>query len=256
MKNIVLLALSVAAVAMGQNSETSGNPRIDPGTLAAPKQDATTAAPHRSQKEIAAQQVKDEEKQRILGIVPHFNVYDLSEAVRLSPEQKFELAFKSAVDPFNVGLAGINGAIGQAQNSEPGYGQGIKGYGRRFGAAYLDSFDGTMIGNAMLPAVLHQDPRYLRKGTGNVPGRITYALLSTFRCKGDNGRWQPNVSNLLGNFAAGGISNLYYPSSDRGFVNTYQRTIVVSGEGAIGAVLAEFLPDIARHHHRHHEPQP
>lgn len=195
----------------------------------------------------AKEQLKKEEKQRILGIVPQFNVSNIQNAVRLSPKQKLELAFKTSVDPFTFLFAAIDAGISQAQDGFPGYGLGAAGYGKRFGAYYADAFDGNMIGNALLPIILHQDPRYFRKGTGSFLGRFSYALLSTVRCKGDRGGWQPNVSNVLGNFAAGGISNLYYPPDERGLVKAYQGAIVVSAEGAIGATLAEFWPDVSEH---------
>jgi len=209
----------------------------------------------------AAEEVKRQEKQRILGLIPQFNVSNISNAVRLSPRQKMQLAFKTSVDPFTFLFAGIDSGISQANDSFPGYGLGAEGYAKRFGASYADSFSGTMIGNAFLPIILHQDPRYFRKGTGSFAGRFTYAVLSTIRCRGDSGHWQPNYSNVLGNLAAGGISNLYYPSGERGFVSTYQRAIVVSSQGAIGATLAEFWPDIAhrlfrKHYQKQDPPQP
>lgn len=223
-----------------------------------PKPIATPAVPDvqvptpETERQKAEEEVRQQEKQRILGIIPQFNVSNVSQAVRLSPRQKFGLAFKTSVDPFAFLFAGIDSAISQGEDSFPGYGQGSEGYAKRFAASYVDSFDGTIIGNAMLPILLHQDPRYFRKGTGNFASRFTYAVMSTVRCKGDNGHWQPNYSNVLGNFAAGGISNLYYPSGERGFVQTYQRAIVVSAEGAIGATLAEFWPDIAHRLFRKH----
>jgi hypothetical protein len=212
---------------------------------------ASKADTNESQRQKAEQQVKTEEQQRVLGIFPHFNVWDLNDAVRLSPKQKLELAFKTSVDPVTIAVAGATAGISQAQNSTPGFGQGALGYGKRFAASYLDTFNGTMIGNGLLPALLHQDPRYLRKRSGSIPTRIGYAMLSTFRCKGDNGNWQFNYSNVLGNLASGGISNLYYPQGDRGFVPTYQRAIVVSIQGALGATFDEFWPDISRHLRKH-----
>ena len=197
--------------------------------------------------QLREEQIKNEEKQRVLGILPEFNVSRTGHAVPLTPKQKFGLAFKTLTDPGTFFFAGVVSGIAQAQNSFPGYGQGPDGYAKRFGATYLDTFDGAMIGNAMLPSILHQDPRYFRKGTGNFASRFGYALLSTFRCKTDSGRWQPSYSNLLGNFAAGAVSNLYYPASQRGLVSTYQRAVVVSAQGAIGASISEFWPDIAHH---------
>lgn len=193
------------------------------------------------------EQLKAQKKQRVLGILPEFNVSRVPDAVPLTRRQKFGLAFSTLSDPGTFFFAGVVSGIAQAQNSFPGYGQGVEGYAKRFGATYLDTFNGAMIGNAILPSILHQDPRYFRKGKGNFANRFGYAVLSTFRCKSDSGHWQPNYSNVLGNFAAGAASNLYYPDSQRGFVSTYQRAIVVSAQGAIGASISEFWPDIARH---------
>ena len=105
-------------------------------------------------------------------------------------------------------LAGIE----QAQNHFSGYGQGAEGYGKRFGAGYADTVAGTFIGGAILPSLLKQDPRYFYKGTGSKPSRFRMRIANALICKGDNGRWQTNYSNILGSLAAGGISNLYYPS--------------------------------------------
>ena len=207
----------------------------------------TSMLPAESERQSQEEQLKNEEKQRILGILPQFNVSSLSDTGRLTPQEKFHLAFKSATDPVTFLFAGISSGISQAENSFPGYGQGAEGYAKRFGASYFDNFDGTMIGNAILPSLLHQDPRYFRKGESSFPSRFGYAVFSTLRSKSDSGHWQPNYSNVLGNLAAGAISNLYYPAADRGFVSTYQRAIVVSAGGAIGAVISEFWPDVSRH---------
>lgn len=196
--------------------------------------------------EKAEKEVKQQEHQRILGIVPEFNASNLQNAARLSPGEKFHLAFKSVTDPFTFVAAGLDAGINQWQNDFAGYGQGGEGYAKRFGAAYADNFDATILGNAVFPILLHQDPRYFRKGTGSFVSRAIYAGLSTIRCKGDNGKWQPNYSNILGNLAAGGIANLYYPEGDRGAGLTFKRAFTVSFEGAIGAEFYEFWPDISR----------
>lgn len=210
--------------------------------------------PETDQKKAATtnEQLKKQEHQRILGILPEFNTANLQDAARLTPRQKLRLAFHSATDPATIGISAVAAGISQWQDSYTGYGQGAEGYFKRFGASYADTFDGTMIGNAFLPILLHQDPRYFRKGTGSGSSRFWYAVATTIRCKNDDGRWVPNYSNVLGNLAAGGISNLYYPSSDRGAVLTVERALTVSAEGAIGAVLYEFYPDLQRHFHNKH----
>jgi hypothetical protein len=211
-----------------------------------------TTTPPLSQREQAQHDIKAQEKQRILGVMPEFNTTDNPNAPPLSVGQKFDLAFHSAIDPWQFFLAGVDSGIGQAENSFPGYGQGMQGYGKRFGAAYLDAFDGAMIGNALFPAMFHQDPRYFRRGKGRFWNRFLYAASSTVRCKGDNGKWQWNYSNVAGNLVAGAISNAYYPSSDRGLGLTFERAATVTAEGAIGAELLEFWPDIQRKFFKKH----
>jgi hypothetical protein len=130
----------------------------------------------------------------------------------------------------------------QADDGFSGYGQGTQGYAKRFGASYADSFIGNMIGGAILPSLLKQDPRYFYKGTGSTGSRILYALANAVVCKGDNGHWQPDYSGILGSLAAGGISNLYYPSSNRSGVGlTFENTLIGIGGSGIGNLFQEFL---------------
>jgi hypothetical protein len=99
-----------------------------------------------------------------------------------------------------------------------------------------------MIGGALLPSLLHQDPRYFYKGTGSVTSRALYAISTVVICKGDNGKWQPNYSNVLGNLAAAGISNAYYPSTDRDNARvTIDNALIGTASGAIGSLIQEFL---------------
>ncbi len=120
--------------------------------------------------ELAEKQLKQQEHQRILGIMPAFNAANSGTALPLSPSQKFRLAFKSATDPFTFAFASVDAGINQLQDDYHGYGQGVAGYSKRFGASYLDTFDGTILGNALLPVLFHQDPRYFRRGTGSIEG--------------------------------------------------------------------------------------
>ena len=199
-----------------------------------------------SQQQLAAEQVRQQEKQRIVGVVPNFNVSYNEDALPLSRKQKLHLAFRSTVDPVAFCVAGLDAARSQAQNDFPGYGQGMQGYGKRWGAAYADNFDGTLLGNAIFPILLKEDPRYFRRGTGSFSSRLFYSLSTTVWSRRDNGNRGPNYSNVLGNLAAGGISNLYYPASDRGADLTFERGFTVTAYGALGSVFNEFWPDIAR----------
>lgn len=197
-------------------------------------------------------EVADQEKQRMLGLMPEFNVVNNGDAAPIRAKEKFSLFFHSAFDPFQFAIAGIDAGIEQAENTYPEWHQGFTGLAKRYGAAYADSFDGNLWGNAILPSVLHQDPRYFRIGEGTFKHRLVYSMLSTVRCKGDNGKWQPNISNIAGNIIGGGISNLYYPASDRGVGLTFERGLTVTAEGAFGAFAEEFYPDFLRwRQHRH-----
>jgi hypothetical protein len=212
----------------------------------APGQQAKSAATSPSQQNQAETQPNQEEHQRILGVVPNFNTTDNQNAAPLSARQKFRLAFRSAVDPFTFVAVAADAGISQAENDFPGYGQSAAGYGKRFGASYADSFDGTLWGNAIFPSLLHQDPRYFRKGKGSFTGRLLYAVSTTVWARNDNGTWGPNYANVAGSVVAGGISNLYYPASDRGIGLTFQRSFTVTAEGALGAIGVEFWPDVSR----------
>jgi hypothetical protein len=213
----------------------------------------------------------EEELQRELhqrmagGLMPNFNAVLDGTNLPLTPGQKMRASFRAAIDPYQFAFAAFTSSLGQAENShssytaipgtnpvqymEHGYEQGWGGYGKRFGAAYVDQFDGTIIGNGIFPILLHQDSRYYRMGHGSFRKRFLYSIGTTVYCKGDNGKWQPNYSNILGNIASGGISNLYYPAADRGFELTMEQGFLVSAEGAFGALMIEFYPDIVRHFH-------
>ena len=166
--------------------------------------------------EISVQQMHIAEQQRVLGVFPNFySSFDWNAPPMLA-RQKYELALRSLVDPVTFLSVGAIAGIEQYNNNFPGYGQGMQGYAKRYGAAYADDVSGRMLGNALLPAIFHQDPRYFYKGTGSLHARFFYALKAAVIARGDNGRSEPSYSHILGSFAAGAISNLYYPSSSRG----------------------------------------
>jgi hypothetical protein len=196
---------------------------------------------HETQEEVAEEQIHVEEKQRLFGVVPNFYVTYVPNAAPLDTRQKFQLGWKSLIDPVTFGLAGFFAGIEQANNTYSGYGQGAQGYGKRLGATYADFVTGTVIGSAILPALLKQDPRYFYKGTGTRKSRFFYAVANAVICKGDNGRWQPNYSNMLGTLAAGGISNAYYPASSRGVGLTFENALIGIAGSAGASVFQEFF---------------
>jgi len=194
-----------------------------------------------TQQQIATQQVHVEETQRVLGVIPNYYAVYVWNAAPISPKQKFSLALKTFFDPTTfVAVAAVAG-IEQGLDTFPAWGQDWPGYGQRYGAAYADNFTNNMFTGAIYPILLHQDPRYYYKGTGTIRSRILYAISTAVICKGDNGRWQPNYSAVLGTFTAGAISNAYYPAAQRGVSLTIDNGLIQIASGAFGSLVQEFL---------------
>jgi len=201
----------------------------------------------KSQREKAEEQIKEQEQQRLVGVVPQFNISYRADAVSMTAGQKLRLALRSTTDPVAFGVAFVVAGYHEAMDDDTGFGWGIEGYGKRSGAAYLDAFNGNMIGNGILPAILHQDPRYFRLGHGTVTHRMLYSLATNVMCKHDNThKWEPNYSNVGGNIISGAISNLYYPSSNSGIGQTFTNGFIVTAEGGLGSIFDEFWPDVSR----------
>jgi hypothetical protein len=207
--------------------------------------------------ELADVQVKEQEKQRVFGVIPNFYVsYDANPAP-LTAKHKFELAWKSASDPVTLIGVGVLAGIDQAGDRWGAYGQGAQGYAKRYGASYANVFASTFIGGAIMPSVLKQDPRYFYKGSGSKRSRILYAVASSVMCKGDNGHWQPNYSNVIGSFAGAGLEALYIPANDRrgsGFV--VSSALIRLGETSLAGVLQEFVFSKLTHGPRRSASQP
>ena len=191
--------------------------------------------------ELAEQQVRIAEGQRVAGIIPNFySAYDW-DAPPMLAKQKFKLSFRSLIDPVSiVTVAGIAGAE-QYKGLFPGYGSGIEGYGKRFGAAYANRFAGDMLSRAAFPAIFHQDPRYFYKGKGSVSSRALYAISRAVVTRTDDGLLRPNYSEVLGDFSAGAISNLYYPQADRGVSLVMLNGATGVGANAVSNLIREFL---------------
>jgi hypothetical protein len=237
----------LAILATGFASQTSSG-TLHPGEILTLSQIAMALAPALTEVrvmpprvEVAEVQIKEQEKQRVLGVIPNFYVSYIPDAAPLTSKQKFELAWKTTIDPVTFGLVGAIAGAQQALNQFGGYGQGAQGYGKRYGAAYADFVSGTFIGGAIFPSVLKQDPRYFYKGTGTKRSRFLYAVANSVICKGDNGHWQANYSAILGSIASGGISNLYYPPNDRGAALVFENALIGIGATAGANLLQEFL---------------
>jgi hypothetical protein len=201
-----------------------------------------------NQHQKAEQEVKEQEHQRMGGIIPEFNVSYRSDAVPLTPAEKFKIQLRSAIDPYTFTVAAVVAGFGEADDSTPGFGWGPLGFTKRAAAAYADNVIGNTLGNAVLPSILHQDPRYFRLGHGSIHHRFFYAVATAFICRHDTTRkWEPNYSNIMGNMIAGEISNFYYPGETAGSIGHAIGTgLTVTFEGTFGSTLEEFWPDISR----------
>ena len=209
-----------------------------------------------TQIEVAQEEVKEQEKQRVFGFIPNFYVTYVPDPAPLTPKLKFQLAWKSVIDPFTfVGVAFLAG-IDQAADQFGAYGQGAEGYAKRFGAAYGIVVASTFIGSAILPTLFKQDPRYFYKGTGSTKSRVLYALGNAVICKGDNKKWQFNYSEVIGAFATGAISYTYYPEADRHGV-VWENGLIKLGESAIAGIFQEFvIRKLTPHLQTHAKAQP
>lgn len=190
--------------------------------------------------QLAVQQVHDEEKQRIGGVIPNFYVEYEHNAPPLSPKLKFQLASRALVDPVTiVGFA--LGATFYQTARYPGYREGFVGYGQRLGSTFAGGYTNVLVGNAILPSLLHQDPRYFYKGTGTTNSRVLHALSSPFVSRGDNGRTEINFSNIGGDLASGAVANAYYPASDRGGQLVVRSALIGTAGRMTNALLQEFV---------------
>jgi Carboxypeptidase regulatory-like domain len=190
---------------------------------------------------IAAEQIRAEEKQRLVGFFPNFYTSYVYDAAPLTPSQKFSLATRGTFDP--VAMLGVAFAAGieQSTNAYAGYGQGAAGYSKRFAAKFVDGRTSDFLTHAVFPALLHQDPRYYYQGSGSIKSRFAHAVTSAFLARSDSGRTVFNSSYLLGDMSSSALSNLYYPKANRGAHLVFTNT-AVGLAGRIGTnLMREFL---------------
>lgn len=217
----------------------------------APQPQATQEPPHKTAEEI----LDEEKKQKMLGVVPIYGMTNYNYAPALTPGQKFDLAVRAYITVFPYLAAGFQAGLSQASDSFEGYGQGASGYGKRFGSALADGADSAFFSNFFYPVLFKQDPRYFRMGEGTKKQRIWSAIRQEFVTKKDSDRSPVfSYSNVLGALTAGSISNVYYPSEERGFGLTMSRTAIAFGWGIVGDFVLEFWPDISKGLFHKHKP--
>ena len=196
-----------------------------------------------SSKEVAAQQLKAEEQQRVFAFIPNTYVTYEAHPEPLSTGMKFHLAFKSLSNPVFFARTAAWAGVQQAVDTPSQWPQGAKGYGRRLGAGFADATAEGLIGNAILPSLLHQDPRYYYQGGGTKKSRALHAVLAAFICKGDNGKTEPNYSTWGGSLISSSISLSYYPSADRNAQHVFKNFGIGMGLHVAGGLVQEFVLD-------------
>ncbi len=201
----------------------------------------TTISVAYTAEEIATQEVKIEEQQRVFGIIPNFYVVYKPDAAPLTTKLKFKLALRTSADPVTLIGVGVLAGLNQAAVDAPNYRESWTGYGQRYGAAAADGLSDIMIGGAILPSLLHQDPRYFYQGTGTNKSRALHALSNPFICRGDNGHWQPNYSTMGGDLASAALANLYYPRSNRGAGLVFGTFLINTSERMFTSLVQEFI---------------
>jgi hypothetical protein len=194
-----------------------------------------------SSKEVAAQQLKAEEQQRVLRFIPNMYVVYEPHPEPLTTSMKFHMAYKDLTHPVFFFRTAAWAGIQQARNNPDEWRQGAEGYGKRLGAGFVDGVSGSLISNAILPSLLHQDPRYFYQGTGTKKSRALHAMLAPVVCKGDNGAWQPNYSQWGGSLIGYSISTAYYPASSRTATHVFQTFGIDMGLHVVGSLAQEFI---------------
>ena len=192
------------------------------------------------------QKQQNEDRTRLFELAPSHNVGYERDAKPLTSRDKFRVFYRNTLDPFPFAEVAFHAAISQAQNTDRGYGQGLSGYGKRYGAGLADSTSGRFFCVYLFPSLFKQDPRYLRKSEGSVPYRLLYALSRSVIAHSDSGQAQFNISNVLGKFTTSALANAYYPAQERGWGRTASRVGVSLGYQSLGSIGTEFWPEIHR----------
>jgi hypothetical protein len=201
----------------------------------------STSVVVRTTEAIAEEQIKVQEQQRWLGIVPNFYASYVPNAAPLTSRQKFTLAAHETFDWTAFVGASVAAAIDQSTAAHPGFGDGPSGYAKRWAATFADNRTGDLLSHYVFASVFRQDPRYFYQGTGTTKSRLIHALGSTFLARSDRGTTMPNYAQMFGNIGAAALSNVYYPHSERGASLMVSNLAVGLASRAARAVTLEFL---------------
>ena len=234
---ILLLSMFPASVSRAQEStgtQPESTQAVWPGQTAPAAQQAPPA------------KSREEKHPRLFWILPTYTVADSKAARPLTARGKWRLFVKDKTDPFTLGWVAFEAGLAQSNNEPSEYGQGVSGYGKRFGAGLADETSAGFFTHFLFPTVLHQDPRYHRLGEGSLTKRMGHALIRPVLTHKDSGGRAFNWSGILGSIAASGLSNAYYPEKDRGLGPTFSRVVTSLPFAMIDELINEFGPDLER----------
>ncbi len=247
-----IVAISfVALPALAQRQQPLPVQQTPPANPSAPQQSQPGDKSKDDQDKKSQEQTTGTSNDRLFWTLPNFlTVENAGQIPPLTTGQKFKVVTRSSFDyveyPWYAFLAGLS----QAEDSEPGYGQGAEGYGKRYGAAFADGTIENFMTGAIVPSLLHQDPRYYQSGKGRFFHRTGYAASRILITRIDSGHNQFNYSEIVGSAVAAGISIVYHPTGDRTFRNTMSIWWTQVGWDTVTLVVKEFWPDIRRKLHK------
>jgi hypothetical protein len=208
--------------------------------------------PHDKDKNNGNRKIEKQERtgtsdDRLFYALPNFLTVETQNVPPLTVGQKFRVVARGSFDYIQIPWYGFLAGVSQAENSEPGYAQGAVGYGKRFGASAADGTIENFFTGAILPSILHQDPRFYQSGQGGFWHRTGYSVSRIFVTRTDSGGHQFNYSEIVGSTISAGISTYsYHPKGDRTLPNTASVWGTQVGYDTITIVVKEFWPDIRR----------
>ncbi|MCU1337139.1 MAG: hypothetical protein JWO19_2720 [Bryobacterales bacterium] len=198
------------------------------------------------------QEIPSSPNSRVLGVLPNYRtVDDASTFEPLTVRRKFYIGYKDSTDyPIFFLAAGLAG-LAQLTDEHAAFRQGLKGYGKRLGGSVGDQVIGNLLTESVLPSLLHEDPRYFRRGHGGIWSRTGYAASRVLVARNDHGNWTFNFAEVGGNAIGAAIANAYYPG-ERNWGDNVQRFSSQMATDAFSQILKEFWPDIKRKYFTRH----
>jgi hypothetical protein len=248
---LISIAMAIAVLLAASSARAQGQLQLWAAYFAQDQPPAHSTAPpstaSQNQNSPGQEQNVQKKNDRMLFVMPNFlTVRNEAQVKPLSWKGKFAITADGAFDPYEFAISGVLAGIRQAENSYPAFGQGFVGYAKRYGTALADQVDGNIMVGAVFPSILRTDPRYFQMGTGSFSHRFGYALSRLFVTRTDSGGNTFNFSEPVGNGVAIGISNLYYPASDRSLNSSLHGWGLQMAFDGLGNELKEFWPDIHR----------